>query len=433
MSLSTVRRRLRQKFRSIALPDDLDEITCIDTAGEVHPENAGLYVEEVEAIWSAAQAVYRTGAHPLLSICLRRGGDIVLNRTIGYQRGDAADPNAVVADLTTPICLFSSSKGISAMLLHLLSEQGKIHLLDPVSYYIPEFAAHGKGFITIYQLLSHRAGVPGLGEDIDPDVLYDHERALEMICAAEPIEGHGHTAAYHAITGGFLLDELIRRTTGMNARQYMDRYFRKPLGMRYFRYGVTRRDLPRVAEHRNTGLPPGKYVGGLLRDVLGIDYESAVDLSNSDAFKTAALPSANIYCTAEEAGRFFQMMLDYGTYQGNQVMAPLTVHRATQEVGKAQLDGSLKLPMRYSAGFMLGGSPFGIYGPETHYAFGHLGLSNVSCWADPERDISVAILNTGKPVVGTHILPTMKLQNRIADACRPVRNMKEEGLAFLQE
>ena len=106
---------------------------------------------------------------------------------------------------------------------------------------------------------------------------------------------------------------------------------------------------------------------------------------------------------------------------GKQIMKPLTVHRATQEVGKAQLDGSLKLPMRYSAGFMLGGSPFGLYGPDSHYAFGHLGLSNVTCWADPARDISVAILNTGKPVIGTHIVPTMKTLNRIADACPPVR------------
>ena len=92
MPVPTLRHRLRKKFRSIALPDSLDDITCIDTEREVHPENAGLYIDEVEAIWSAAKDVYRTGAHPLLSICLRRGGDIVLNRTICLlYTSDAAD------------------------------------------------------------------------------------------------------------------------------------------------------------------------------------------------------------------------------------------------------------------------------------------------------------------------------------------------------
>ena len=432
MRCKPIKSAIQKRLRSIDIPDDLEGITRIDTAGEIPAEDAGLEPAAVDAVWQAVVDTYRAGAHPLLSICLRRDGQMVLNRTIGYQQGDAADDNAVVAELNTPICLFSSSKAISAMLLHLLAEQGKIHLLDPVSYYIPEFAANGKGFITIYQLLAHRAGVPGIGEDVDPEVLYDHEQALAMICAAKPIDGHGRTAAYHAITGGYLIDELIRRTTGLTIQQYMDRHIRKPMGMRYFRFGVTRRDLPKVAEHRNTGLPPGKRIGGMLKDVLGIDYEGAVDLSNSEAFKTAVLPSANIYCTAEEASRFFQMLLDYGSYNGRQIMEPLTVHRAIQEAGKAQLDGSLKLPMRYSPGFMLGGSPFGMYGPDSHYAFGHLGLSNVTCWADPARDISVAILNTGKPVIGTHILPTMKLLNRIADACPQVRDMAAEGAPFLQ-
>lgn len=422
---------LKKRLRAIAVPDDLEAITDIDENREVAPQEAGLEPADVEAIWRDMQKLYRTGMHPFLSVCLRRGGKIVLNRSIGYQRGDARSPDAVVGDLNTPVCLFSASKAISAMLLHLLAEQGEIHLLDPISYYIPEFAANGKGFITIYQLLAHRAGVPGLGEEVDPALLYDREEAIARICAAEPLDRHGRTAAYHAVTGGFLIDELIRVTTGMNIQQYMDRHIRKPMGMRYFRFGVTRRDLPRVAEHVFTGPRPGKRMGGMLKNVLGIDLEAAVELSNAEAFRTAVLPSANIYCTAEEAGRFFQMMLDYGRYGERQIMQPLTVHRAVQEAGKAQMDASLKMPMRYSAGFMLGGAPVGMYGPNTHYAYGHLGLSNVMCWADPERDISVAILNTGKPVISNHILALFGLLFGISRRCPPTRDMAGEGAPFL--
>ncbi len=337
----------------------------------------------------------------------------------------------MVADLDTPICLFSASKAISAMLLHLLAEQGEIHLLDPISYYIPEFAAEGKSLITIYQLLAHRAGVPGLGEDVDPALLYEREEVVDRICRAEPLDRHGRTAAYHALTSGFIIDELIRVTTGLTVQQYMDRYIRKPMGMRYFRFGVTRRDLPRVADHLCTGPRPGKRMGGMLKNVLGIDLEQAIELSNTDDFRTAVLPSANIYCTAEEAGRFFQMLLDYGRFEDQQVMQPLTVHRALQEAGKAQLDASLKLPMRYSSGFMLGGSPVGMYGADTQYAFGHLGLANVMCWADPARDISVAILNTGKPILSNHVPALMRLLFGISRRCPVTRDIAHEAAPFL--
>ena len=87
--------------------------------------------------------------------------------------------------------------------------------------------------------------------------------------------------------------------------------------------------------------------------------------------------------------------------------------------------------MRYSAGFMLGGSPVGMYGPKTQYAYGHLGLSNVMCLADPERDISVAILNTGKPVLGNHMLSLFGLLSGISRRCPPTRDVMGQVAPFL--
>lgn len=430
MTLRFVRQRVQARFNATPLPADLDEITQVDERNEVSPELAELSQREVDAIWQDAVKLYRKGMHPMFSLCVRRRGQIVLNRSIGYQSGDASSKDAVVGDLNTPICLFSASKAVSAMLVHLLAEQGKIHLLDPVSYYIPEFAANGKGYITIYQLLAHRAGVPGLGEDVDASLLFDREAAVAAICAADPIDHLGRTSAYHAITGGFIIDELIRRTTGLTAQQYLDRYIRKPMGMRYFRYGLTKRDMPRAAENRFTGLPLGP-LAPVLKNALGLDYNEVIPLTNTEQFMQAVLPAGNIYATAEESSRFFQMLLDYGRWQGQQIMQPLTVHRAIQEAGKAEIDASLKVPMRYSPGFMLGGSPAGIYGKDSHYAYGHLGLSNVFCWADPQRDISVAILNSGKPVLGSHMAALPRLLFSIARHCPIVRDMREDSLDFL--
>ncbi len=175
---------VKRKCRPVAIPSDLDSITSIDYENEVTADEAGLSEEAADAIWGGVQGFYQAGMHPLVSICLRRSGKIVFNRSIGYHSGDFDSPDAIVADFNTPVCLFSASKAISAVLLHLLAQQNKIHLLDPVCHYIPAFAVGGKANITIYQLLAHRAGVPGLGENVDPQLLYDREEALARICAA---------------------------------------------------------------------------------------------------------------------------------------------------------------------------------------------------------------------------------------------------------
>ena len=63
----------------------------------------------------------------------------------------------------------------------------------------------------------------------------------------------------------------------------------------------------------------------------------------------------------------------------------------------------MMIPMRFSAGMMLGGNPVGLWGQNSRFAFGHVGLINKLCWADAARDISVSLLNTGIPIVGHHL------------------------------
>ena len=406
-------------FRTIDVPEQLASVTNIDVDGEVDPVLAGLDQAAVDEIWGACQKLYRTGVYPMLSICLRRQGKMVLNRSLGYVSGDK------VASVDTPVCLFSASKAMSAVLIHLLAEQGKVNLLDPISYYIPQFAACGKGRISILQLLTHRGGVPKVPAGTEVDMLFDHKGAVEMICAAEPTDHLGRIQAYHAVTGGFIIDELIRVTTGLTAQQYMHKYISKPMGMRYFRYGLTKKDLADVAVNISTGFD-SKFVDKMLADLLGADLDTVVKLTNDPRFFQAIIPATNLYATAEETSRFFQMMLNHGQWQGRQILHPLTVHRATQCLGRAEIDKSLMVPMRYSAGFMMGGNPIGIFGLNSQYAYGHLGFSNILTWADPQRDISVAILNSGKPVVGPHIKSFLGLMATITNHCDAIVDMESD-------
>ena len=151
--------------------------------------------------------------------------------------------------------------------------------------------------------------------------------------------------------------------------------------------------------------------------MLGGGLQMAVDVTNDHRFMDTVCPAGNIYTSAEQANRFFEMLLNGGNYQGQQILSPQTVFRATLPTSKTTIDHSLLVPMRYALGPMLGSNPVGIFGPMTGQAFGHLGFSNVLCWADPERDISVSFLTTGKSVVGTHLAATAKVLYQISNQC----------------
>jgi CubicO group peptidase (beta-lactamase class C family) len=414
-------RLYKRLFRTIDVPEDLRAITDIDVKQEVDPNSVGLDSTAIETIWQAAENLYRTGVHPMLSLCVRRKGQIVINRSLGYAR------QGVAATVNTPVCLFSASKAVSSLLIHLLEEQGKIHLLDPISYYLPEFAAKGKSSITVLQLLSHRGGIPNLPEGVDMHSLLDHKATIKILCEAEPTDRRNQ--AYHAVTSGFIMDELIRVTTGLNIQQYLDRYIKKPMGMRYFRYGLTKRDQSKVAHDKVTG-PDIGVINRALEGIIGVAPDEIVDLTNSPLFYETVFASANLFATAEECSRFFQMLLNHGEWQGKKILDPLTVHKATHALGKAEFDKTLMAPMRYSAGYMLGGAPYGIFGPNSHHAYGHLGYANISCWADPQRDIAVSIMNNGKLIVGPHLKSFFKLIGAIAGQCSPVVDMKNDMPAY---
>jgi CubicO group peptidase (beta-lactamase class C family) len=401
----------------VDVPDALAPITDIDVLNEADPSRLTLEEGAVQAIWEAAENLYRSGVYPLLSVSVRRQGEMILNRSLGYARGTQ------VATVNTPICLFSASKAISAVLLHLLAEQGEINLLDPVSYYIPEFSANGKGSISILQLLSHRGGVPSIPPDVDIELLFDHEAGLKLVCQAEPDDHQGRIQAYHAVTSGFIIGELIRVTTGLNAQQFLERYISKPMGMRYFRYGLNKRDRASAAVSAVTG-PNIGFINRKLASVMGAEPEEVVRITNDPRFYDSIIPSVNLFASAEEVSRFFQLLLNHGHWQGRQILKPLTVYRATRSLGKAELDKSLMLPMRYSPGFMLGGTPYGMYGPNSQYAYGHLGFANIMCWADPARELAVSIMNTGKLALGPHLATLPALIGAIAGQCSPLAEME---------
>src|SRR5581483_2858090 len=175
-------------LRRVRVPRDLRSVTTI--AAESDPEEVGLSAKTIDRIWGAARNLYKTGVHPALQLCLRRNGKVVLDRAIGHARGNGPDdpPDAPkeLATPETPFCVYSTSKGITAMVIHLLHERGALSIYDRVTDYIPEYGRHGKDETTIAHVLSHRAGVPTLPRKIlDIENVSDRELITETIAGAK--------------------------------------------------------------------------------------------------------------------------------------------------------------------------------------------------------------------------------------------------------
>ncbi len=384
------------------VPTSLEEVSV--RGEEVEPAAVGAEAAGVEGIWQAVERLYRSGIHPAIQVCVRRHGQIVLDRAIGYARGngpnDPPEAKKVPVALDTPFTIFSASKAVTAMVVHLLDQKNLIRLDDPVCEYIPEFGVRRKQWITIRHVLAHRAGIPSLPPDVmQLDRLRDWDGIVQRLCEAEPTWRAGRQLAYHAMTGGFLLGEVVRRVTGDDIRTVLDREIRRPLRLRWLGYGVHGRELAKVAHNYFTGPPPLPPLSTVLQRALGVGFRQAAEMSNDRRFLEGIVPSGNVVTTARELSRFYEMLLNGGEVDGVRIFDRRTIRRAISEQSYLEFDLTIGLPLRYGMGFMLGGKWLGPYGPDTQYAFGHLGFTNIVSWADPERGLAAAILTSGKPLL----------------------------------
>ncbi len=143
----------------------------------------------------------------------------------------------------TIVLIWSATKGIgSACLLHVLQEH-KIDIERWVGEVWPEFAQAGKETITLGQLLSHQAGLAALDRKVD---LLDYAAVIDALAKQEPNWPPGTAHGYHARTFGFLVDELVRRISGIKLAEYWRKTFAEPLGLDLW-IGLPEKENARVA------------------------------------------------------------------------------------------------------------------------------------------------------------------------------------------
>ncbi len=160
------------------------------------------------------------------ALAVRVGGETVVD----LWGGIADERTGAAWKKDTATVVFSTTKGLTSLLAARLAEEGRLDYDAPVAEYWPEYAQAGKAGTLVRHLLSHRAGLSALREDISTARLIDWNTMVGVIERAEPLwePGTGHN--YHSLTFGWLVGEVLRRITGKTVGEYFRDAVTDPLG-----------------------------------------------------------------------------------------------------------------------------------------------------------------------------------------------------------
>ena len=168
-----------------------------------------------------------SGAERGLQVAAYKGGDLVVDAVAGV-----ADPaTGRKVDSGTPFYCYSVVKGAASTITHILVERGLFGYDTPVVEVWPEFGAHGKEKVTVRHVLSHTAGVPGIPLTTTIEDLCDWDKMCAAIADQELWWEPGTKIGYHAYTFGYIVGEIIRRTTGKPISKVLVEEVSVPLGV----------------------------------------------------------------------------------------------------------------------------------------------------------------------------------------------------------
>ncbi len=288
----------------------------------------------------------------------------------------------------TLVNVYSVGKAMAALCLLVLIENDEVELDRPAAAYWPEFAAAGKGEITVRMLLAHRAALPALREPLPDLAMYDWELMTSTLAAETPWWQPGSAHGYHVNTFGFLIGELIRRVSGEAFGAFFTRTVAAPLDAD-FHFGLDAAEEGRVADFVFADPTPvfsaAQTPTMVSRAYMNPPGFSGLGTVNSPAWRAAEMPSSNGHATARAVARIYSALACEGAVDGVRVLAPETVALAGREVSGGH-DLVLDRPSRFGLGFQLT-QPERPLGPNPR-SFGHFGAGGSLGFADPDERLA---------------------------------------------
>ncbi len=324
---------------------------------------------------------------------LHAGLQVYVSRNDSPLADFAVGVNSIGHPLTTDTRMLwlSSGKPITAAAAMQFVERGQLQLETPVVEVIPEFTGPGTERITLWNLLTHTAGLKPIVTGY-PD--HDWDQIIQKICAAglKRDQTPGAEVGYDPGRTWFLLGEMLQRLDGRPIAQIVREDILEPIGMNSSWMAV----------------PVDVYDAE--PDLIGMMYTSkegqlTLNRSHQKSVATVPSPGSNMRGPVRELGLFYEMLLRHGmTRNGRQLLKPDTVDAMTRRQREGKLDVSFQHVIDFGLGLIINSKqygdtfiPYGFGEYASDNSFGHGGSQSSIGFADPERNLVVAAIANGMP------------------------------------
>jgi CubicO group peptidase (beta-lactamase class C family) len=308
--------------------------------------------------------------------------------------GLTAKGGIVPVDGDTLFNVYSVSKAVTATAIHIQADRGLVDYDAPIARYWPDFAAAGKGDVTVRHVLSHVSGVLRMPPDVTPELMTNWDWMCRRIAEMPPSYPAGSRSSYQSMTFGWMLGEVVRRTDPQRRPfgQFIQQEIAEPIGATDLWFGIADAAEPRIARLDAAAV----YVapdGNAMREATPLQVDLMPDPFERPYVRRACIPAVGGIMNARSEARFWAMLANGGTLGGTRLLSEARVRsfigpRPHFEDVDPVFFG-MKVPIAWS-GFWLGGALPPVSAPRNPHALCHPGMGGSIGWADLDRKLAVA-------------------------------------------
>jgi CubicO group peptidase (beta-lactamase class C family) len=321
-----------------------------------------------------------------LQVAAYVGGQLLIDRSVGL-----ADPSASrMVDDETVFLVFSASKGVVATAVNMLVDRGCLGYETRIGDLWPEFSRHGKGPITVSDVLFHAAGIPQMPARTSVEAMCDVEGITAAMTELEPLWPTGQKHAYHAYTFGWILGEVVRRAdpARRDFPTFVHEEICRPLGIEGLWFGVPEGRIADVATVDDSTY--GESKSELLLRAIPEHLRPSREVFMRRQVLQSVHPAAGGVCNAKSLARLYAALC--AAPDDPQQLLSASARRAISSGTVDVWDECLESTMRRSYGYVVADQPGAVLGPREEGGFGHVGAGGSIGWANPALGAGFAIL-----------------------------------------
>ncbi|MGE6221427.1 serine hydrolase domain-containing protein [Nubsella zeaxanthinifaciens] len=379
------------------------------------PEDTGVNSDDLSEIEAIANEGIAKKASPGMVVLVAKDGKVIYNKAFGYHTYDNVMPDKVtdIFDLASVTKVTATTPSVMRLV-----EQQKLKLDTNVGYYVAKARNTPMNGTLVRDVMLHQAGfipyIPFHNYVKEGDYARDSSAAYPTKVADNyyikkgffndfmwpkmlnsPIKTKG-SYVYSDISM-YVMQDIVEHLSEMPEDQYVQQNFYVPLGMQTAGY------LPRNRFAKDKIVPTEDDKAFRKTLLEGYVHDQGA------ALKGGVAGHAGLFGSANDLAIYNQMLLNKGTYGGEQYFTPQTVDMFTSRQSNVSRRGlgfdrwDPDTTKKY---------PSELASPQT---FGHTGYTGIGVWTDPARNMIYIILTNRVHPTVSEMLGKLNIRPRIQD------------------